>query len=97
MPPLLISILSAYGLAVALFEFGDHPPLSWFVTATSAILRPVKLDGVFLCPTCLGFWAALATDFLARLIIDRHYWAWPLTGFIAMGLTWTVYRAFPSQ
>ena len=87
-----ISILAAFGLAVALFEFCDKPPISWFTIPTTFALSRIGLSGLFDCPVCLSFWTALATDGLTRLMWDQHYWAWPLSGFIAVGLTWVIYR-----
>jgi hypothetical protein len=91
-PALIISIFAAFGLAVAIFEKGDAPPISWCVLAGRAVLKPIRMDAVFDCPICLSMWTALATDALTRLIWDHHYWAWPLSGLIAVGLTWLVYK-----
>jgi hypothetical protein len=96
-PPIMespvISILAAFGLAVALFEKGDEPPVSWFTIPARAILRTAGLDGVFGCPMCLSFWCVQATYAGMRFIPSVAIW--PELGFIAIGLTWAIYRIKP--
>jgi hypothetical protein len=86
----LVSIFAAFGLAIAVFEFGDKPPVAWFVAPAGAVLRPLGLDGVFDCPACASFWCVQLT--YAGMRFCPAVAIWPCLGFIALGLTWTIYR-----
>lgn len=95
----LISLLSAYGMAVMLVEKGDEYPLekpvSFLRTQIFWLLGP-KASDVLDCTTCSSFWTALITDailcYIAFTYFNVVYFCWPLTGFAACGISWTIYE-----
>jgi hypothetical protein len=98
LPYLLVSVFSSYGLAVALTQKGEDFPLNLFVKPVRWLLNKLypKLAGVFECVVCMSFWTTLITDIvLMHFKVDGHrYFAWPLSGFITLGLSWTVMELF---
>lgn len=93
---LTISILSAYGLSVALVEKSDDYPLRIWRIRLQLLLRKIhwKLPRMLFCVTCTSFWATLFTDTIlsiyAYLLFDKFYFLWPLSGFINLGVSWTL-------
>jgi hypothetical protein len=45
------------------------------------------------CAVCTSFWTTLVVELLLALlspVCGGFYFAWPVTGFIGLGFTWTV-------
>ena len=94
---LLLSVLSAYGIAVALVQKGDEWPIKWIVGPLKKLLGKINPNApkVLDCVVCLSFWTSLLTDIIL-LIFTRHYFAWPLSGFVTLGFAWTIMEFFNS-
>jgi hypothetical protein len=93
---LILSVLSAYGISIALTYKGSEWPLKWLVNPLRGLLGRLNPNapGVFDCAVCLSFWTSLLTDLSLLLVTRGHYFAWPLSGFITVGFTWTVLEFF---
>ena len=91
---LLISMLAAYGLAVAVVEKGDDWPIRPVKENIQYFLgliywrAPAALD----CTICLSFWTTLLMDGAMYIVSDYKYFLWPISGFITLGATWTIYE-----
>ena len=86
-------MLSAFGLSVALVKKGDEWPVRRYkIILKRYFLSKIhrKLPRMLDCIVCTSFWASLVTDFVICLFTRADYWAWPLSGFITLGLTWVV-------
>ena len=87
---IVVSVLSAFGLAVILVEKSStwpvEPIVSW--TRSFASLFSEKFANVFDCTVCMSFWTSLLVELFILYSFDQFYW--PLTGFITLGLTWIV-------
>ena len=89
-----MSIMLAFGIAVALAEKGDDFPIqSWKIRLQSLLGKihprfPEMLD----CTTCTSFWGALIADIIMCItnlaLFGTFYFFWPFSGFIALGFTW---------
>lgn len=92
---LIVSILSAYGIAVSLVEKSDkwpiksiHDKLKWLIQK----LLGNNASEVLNCTVCFSFWATLISDVVLMFYSNFSYFLWPLSGFITLGLTWTIYQ-----
>lgn len=88
----VISLLSAFGLAVLLVEKGNDWPMSIFTSPLRSLLNRInpKLPELLDCTVCMSFWTALVVDFSLFVITGGLYFLWPLTGFAAAGIVWFV-------
>ena len=95
---LIISILFAFGLAVALVEKGDTFTVRYIrkflvVFAYKHISR--KFARVFQCTICTSFWTTLFSDLVVYGVFHNYYlFFWPVSGFITLGFTWAIYEFF---
>ena len=93
---LIVSIAISYGMAIAVVEKGDQYPVRFYKIKLRKFIRIFsrKFDKVLKCTTCCSFWTALISDLIlcciSSLFFGITYFFWPLSGFIAMGLTWTI-------
>lgn len=91
----ILSILVAFGMAVALVEKGNDYPILFFKLHLSWILFSLhpKLPEIINCTVCTSFWTALIADLLIFFFINGAWFLWPLTGFAALGVTWLIVEA----
>jgi hypothetical protein len=93
---LLLSVLSGYGMAVFIVEKKrDYPAriarvyLKYYLAKIHP--RAPKMLG---CTVCTSFWTTLFADLflfgLSYVNHSGHYFTWPVSGFVALGLTWTI-------
>ena len=89
---IVISVLAAYGMAIALVEKRkDWPIRRWNILLRWLLHKYVhrKAHRLLKCTVCTSFWTTLVTDTVLCLIF-HSYFMWPLSGFITVGLAWTV-------
>ncbi len=87
----MISVFSAFGIAVALVEKGNEWPIKRYRIYLQKVIHDYmywRFAQVLYCTVCCSFWAALVSD-LVLLILTGHF-MWPLTGFATLGFTWFV-------
>jgi len=92
---LVISIMLAFGMAIAISEKGgDFPVRPWRIRL-QLVLRKVfgrRWSRVVKCTVCTSFWTALGADSVLCLVnlilFGTFYFFWPFTGFIVLGITW---------
>lgn len=91
---LVISVLAAYGAAVLLVEKGNDGPVEPIKRNLGLLVGMIhpKAYNVFECTICLSFWTALVMDVALFFLSEQQYFLWPISGFIASGLAWTVYE-----
>jgi hypothetical protein len=85
----IISLLSSFGLAVAVVEKGKEWPLRkplFFIRRWIYRYISKQFEQVFDCTVCMSFWTALIVDSILYFIFG--YFLWPLSGFVALGFTW---------
>lgn len=89
---LILSVLSSFGLAIALTEKKREWPVRRQVLKLKYLLRFIhrRAPEVLNCAACTSFWCALFTDNFIAVFSGGSYFCWPLSGFMAFGLTWTV-------
>lgn len=93
---LLISVLSGFGIAVALVEKGNEYPIKKYRVLLQLFIHDHiswKFSQVLFCTTCCSFWTTLITDICLCIIgifIGVPYFLWPLSGFITVGLSWVI-------
>lgn len=100
---MLISPIVAFAIAVVLVEKQEQwpatflrPIISWFLSCIHKKL-PSMLD----CVACTSFWAAIFSDLMffaySKMAQSETYIpAWPLSGFLALALSWTVIQLLNS-
>ncbi len=90
---LILSMLSAFGMAVVLVEKGDQWPVSLVAKPLRRFLAWAipSAEGVMNCAVCLSFWTALFNDLIIANVLNTMYF-WPFSGFATLGLTWVVYE-----
>jgi len=91
----LLSVLSSFGMAIALTEKGNEFPIKKYRVILQKLIHDHigwKWSQVLFCPTCSSFWLTLLTDFIIGIIVlvlfGMPYFFWPLSGFISVGFTW---------
>ena len=94
---LIISVLVSYGMAIALVEKGNDFPIRRYRVKLQKIIHDYigrKWSRVLRCSTCSSFWLTLFSDVIigtiALFIFGTPYFFFPFSGFITVGLTWTV-------
>jgi hypothetical protein len=88
-----IGLICSYGLAVALVEKRHDWPVKPIHDAICGFLRPLfnkRIDELLSCTVCTSFWAALFVDLVFGVFTGFKHFFWPLSGFAAMGVTWTI-------
>jgi len=92
----ILNVIISYGMAIALVEKGkDFPIRKYRILLQKFIHDRIgwKWARVLLCSTCSSFWLSLLVDCILCifmfLIFGQFYFFWPLSGFIAVGFTWT--------
>ena len=92
---LIASIICAYGISILLVEKRFDYPVRRIHISIRYSLRQMfgrKFSNMLLCTICTSFWAALVVDCVLTLYSGFSYFLWPLSGFAAAGLTWTIYE-----
>jgi hypothetical protein len=92
-PYLIFSVFASFGLAVALVKKGDEWPVRRYRIWLERHILPSlhrKLPAMLSCVVCTSFWTTLVTDTVICVFTGFRYWAWPLSGFVTLGLTWLV-------
>ena len=94
----ILSVLISYGISVALVEKGREWPVKRYRVLLQWGLSKVywKAAWVLFCVACTSFWVALVVDVVLRVGVCGAYWGWPLSGFGALGFSWTVIEALNS-
>lgn len=93
---LIISVLVGYGFAIALVEKGKEWPIRPWRIRLQLLLRKIywKLPQMLFCVTCTSFWTTLLADtilsILCFFLTGGFYFFWPFSGFISVGLSWTI-------
>ena len=93
----IVSVFCAFGLSVLFVEKGDEwpiRPVRHFLQVFLFYNIHPKLAEMFECTVCTSFWMALVSDIIlliaAELFLSTSYFLWPITGFVAVGFTWTI-------
>jgi hypothetical protein len=87
-----VSVLAAFGIAAVLVDKWREWPvrrIHLFIRLVLKLIHP-RLPRMLKCIGCTSFWAALPCDFVLFCFTYGHYWAWPLSGFAAFGLSWVI-------
>lgn len=93
---LIISVLSGYGMAVAIVEKGKEWPIKPWKIRIKIILKKIhwKLPRMLSCATCTSFWTTLVIDcclcVISFILFGSFYFLWPISGFITVGFSWTI-------
>jgi len=94
---LFISVFTSYGMAIALVEKGKDFPIRRYRILLQKLIHDYigkKWARVLLCSSCSSFWISLFVDIclciFMFLIFGQFYFFWPFSGFITIGLTWTI-------
>jgi hypothetical protein len=91
---LIISLLLAFGMAIALVEKGDDFPIKFWKDKLKVVLGKVhsRMPEMLECTTCTSFWAALIADIVLCIVnislFGTFYFFWPFSGIIILGITW---------
>ncbi len=100
---LLVSVLVGFGMAVALVEKGkDFPIRRYRIILQKFVHNHIhwRASQVLFCTTCTSFYTTLLSDIILCIIglcIGVPYFLWPLSGFITVGITWTIIEFLNSQ
>lgn len=88
---ILISFFITYGLTVLFVEKGDEYPVNLIKKPISIIFFFIdkRSVSVFDCMVCFSFWASLISELCLYFFVDNSF-LWPLTGFISVGIIWTI-------
>jgi hypothetical protein len=90
---LIISILSSFGIAIALVEKGDEFPIKRYKLLLRKFIHDKmhwKFSHVLDCTVCSSFWIALFVDTFLFIFTGGAYFLWPLSGFAVLGFTWFI-------
>lgn len=94
---LIISIMLAFGMAIALVEEGDQFPIRPWRLRIQLVIRKLfgrKWSRVLKCVTCASMWTALVADGVLCLVnlvfFGTFYFFWPFSGFIVLGITFVI-------
>ena len=91
---LIISLFLTWGFSIAIVEKGDEYPIKKFKNFLKKILKKYiseEFSNVINCQTCVSFYLSFFADIILCIIAistGGFYFFWPLSGFIAMGITW---------
>lgn len=88
----IIVVLGGYGMAVALVEKKRQWPVRPWHLRIKRLLRKIdrRLGDMLSCTVCTSFWTTLLAEVLLLPLTQQFYWLWPVSGFVALALTWTV-------
>ena len=94
---LILSVLTSYGMAIALVEKGNEFPIKKYRVLLQNIIHKYvgwKWAKMLLCSTCSSFWLTLLSDIIvgtiAVIIFGVPYFFWPFSGFVTLGFTWSM-------
>jgi hypothetical protein len=90
---LILSVLSAFGLSVALVHKGRNWPIRRYRLWLELIILPKihpRFPRMLNCVVCTSFWATLLMDIVICSVTRFKYFAWPLSGFVTVGITWII-------
>jgi hypothetical protein len=89
----ILAALAGFGIAIILVEKKTQWPATSIRPLLEKFLGSIhsKLPEMLNCSTCTSFWAALLADLYLTLYSQFQYVpCWPISGFIAAAITWTV-------
>lgn len=89
----LVAVFAGFGMAIVLVEKKEQWPATAIRPILSKMLGLVyhKLPDMLECSVCTSFWTALLADLYLSFHTKYAYVpCWPLSGFMAMAVTWTV-------
>ena len=94
---MLLSACLSYSMAITIVEKGRDWPIRKFKVLLGRWLNRhvcLKAHRVVNCASCASFWLAAISDIVVGVIrltaTGKFYFLWPLSGFIAVGLTYTI-------
>ena len=94
---LIMSILLSFGMSIALVEKGNDFPIRAWRVRLQLLLRKIinrKFSRVVKCTVCSSFWVSLISDTVLSIICffitGTFYFFWPFSGFVVLGITWTI-------
>lgn len=90
---LIISVFTSYGIAILLVEKGQDFPIRKPRLILKRFIHKYisrKMSKVLDCSTCSGFWITGFVDCVLFIISGGSYFFFPFSGFITIGLTWTI-------
>lgn len=96
---LVCSVASAFGISVALVKKQDDWPVSFYANILRKYILPIfhrNMPDMLDCVVCTSFWVTLLTDLFIHLVFAPAYFAWPISGFITLGLSWVLMDALDS-
>ena len=96
---LIISVLSSFGISIALVEKGDDFPIRRYKLLLKQFIHDHihwKFSQVLDCTVCTSFWVTLIVDIILLVISGGTYFLWPLSGFISLGFTWFIIQLLNS-
>lgn len=100
----LIVILLAISLAILTMQKGNEWPIKKPRIYLQLLMRKIhwRFPQAMYCVVCASFWFGLIADimmailwFILSLINSTpytFYWFWPISGFVAAGLSWIIYE-----
>ena len=99
---LIISVFLSIGISIAIVEKGKEWPIKRYRVLLQLLLRKIhwKLPRVTTCTTCFSFWATFFSDLVVCFLAYFHgyfYFFWPFSGFVVVGITWTLVEFLNSQ
>ncbi len=95
---LILSVFGGFGIAVALVEKRRQWPVRRYNILLKKLLGKIhrRAPNMLNCTVCTSFWATLFVELgiAAAWSIPTNdfefHWLWPLSGFMTVGLTWTL-------
>lgn len=93
---LIISVMLAFGIAIALVEKGDDFPIKPWKIKLQLLLGKVhpRFPEMLECTTCCSFWGSLIADIILCItnlvLFGTFYFFWPFSGFIVLGFTYVI-------
>ena len=91
--PILLSAVVGFAMAIVLVEKQEQWPATFMRPSLIWVLGKInsKLPDMLNCSTCTSFWTTLIADLGVSLYTGFKYTvSWPLSGFVAVALTWTI-------
>lgn len=94
---LFLSILTAICISLILVEKSTDWPVKNINIKLKYFIHEYiywKMTPVLDCAVCTSFWMAIVTDIYFYFYTHGLYFMWPISGFIASGITFMLYRFF---
>jgi hypothetical protein len=94
---MFIAAIVGYAIAIVLVEKQNEWPATMLRPPILWILGRIyhKLPDMLFCTVCTSFWAALFADIgLGFYTKWKYIPCWPISGFLAIALSWTIIQLF---